>query len=105
MEMDRRFDVSLDSQSLVANPTLEKWMARSKSRSVANVKLIVEAVILLSAGNQSDGGKTLFAVPYLRNRLRADLKVKHQFATKEKARKRSIRNPLPQRSAANRAEG
>ena len=37
MEMDSRFDGSLASQSVVANPMLEKWMPGSRSRSDSKV--------------------------------------------------------------------
>lgn len=52
-------------------------------------KLIVEAVILLSARTQTDGGKTLRAAAQVYG-VDADavaLKVKQEFAAKEKARK------------------
>jgi ParB family chromosome partitioning protein len=52
-------------------------------------KLIVETVILLAARSQSDGGKTLrsAAQVYGVDTDAAALKVKHEFAAKEKARK------------------
>jgi ParB family chromosome partitioning protein len=51
-------------------------------------KLIVEAVILLSARTQSDGGKVLrvAAQVYKVDTDAIALKVKHEFAAKEKAR-------------------
>ena len=52
-------------------------------------KLIVEAVILLSARSQSDGGKLLRVVAqaYGVDTDAVALKVKQEFAAKEKARK------------------
>ncbi|HEY2472511.1 MAG TPA: hypothetical protein VGI45_32300 [Terracidiphilus sp.] len=52
-------------------------------------KLIVEAVILLSARSQADGGKTLrtAAQAYGVDIDAVALKVKKEFAAKEKARK------------------
>ena len=52
-------------------------------------KLIVEAVILLSARSQSDGGKVLRAAAqaYGVDTDAVALKVKQEFAAKEKARK------------------
>ena len=52
-------------------------------------KLIVEAVILLSARTQADGGKTLRAAAqvYGVDTDAVALKVKQEFAAKEKARK------------------
>jgi hypothetical protein len=35
--VDRRFDVSLALQSVVANPIVEKWMSGSRSRSDSKV--------------------------------------------------------------------
>jgi ParB family chromosome partitioning protein len=51
-------------------------------------KLIVEAVILLSASKQADGGKLLrvAAQAYKVNPDAVALKVKHEFAAKEKAK-------------------
>ena len=51
-------------------------------------KLIVEAVILLSARTQNDGGKILRAAAqvYQVDTDMIALKVKHEFAAKEKAR-------------------
>jgi ParB family chromosome partitioning protein len=52
-------------------------------------KLIVEAVILLSARTQADGGKTLrvAAQVYGVDTDAVVLKVRQEFAAKEKARK------------------
>jgi ParB family chromosome partitioning protein len=51
-------------------------------------KLIVEAVILLSASKQADGGKVLrtAAQAYKVDTDAIALKVKHEFTAKEKAR-------------------
>jgi ParB family chromosome partitioning protein len=51
-------------------------------------KLIVEVVILLSASKQSDGGKILRAAAqaYKVDTDAIALKVKHEFAAKEKAK-------------------
>jgi len=51
-------------------------------------KLIVESVILLSASKQSDGGKILRAAAqaYKVDTDAIALKVKHEFAAKQKAR-------------------
>jgi ParB family transcriptional regulator, chromosome partitioning protein len=58
-------------------------------------KLIVEAVILLSAKTQADGGKTLrnAAQVYGVDIDAVALKVKHEFAAKEKARKAAKPEP------------
>jgi ParB family chromosome partitioning protein len=52
-------------------------------------KLIVEAVILLSASKQSDGGKILRAAAqaYKVDTDAIALKVKHEFTTKERVKK------------------
>ncbi len=52
-------------------------------------KLVIEAVILLSARSQSDGGKVLrtAAQAYGVDTDSIALKVKQEFAAKEKARK------------------
>jgi ParB family chromosome partitioning protein len=51
-------------------------------------RLIVEAVILLSASKQADGGKVLRAAAqaYKVDTDTISLKVKHEFAAKEKAK-------------------
>lgn len=60
-------------------------------------KLIVEAVILLSARSQSDGGKVLRAAAqaYGVDTDAMALKVKQEFAAKEKARKATKPEPKP----------
>jgi ParB family chromosome partitioning protein len=60
-------------------------------------KLIVEAVILLSASKQADGGKILRAAAqaYKVDTDAITLKVKHEFAAKEKARKAPQPTPKP----------
>jgi len=60
-------------------------------------KLIVEAVILLSARSQSDGGKILrsAAQVYGVDTDSVTLKVKQEFAAKEKARKATKPEPKP----------
>ena len=60
-------------------------------------KLIVEAIILLSARSQSDGGKVLrtAAQAYGVDTDAVALKVKQEFAAKEKARKTSKPEPKP----------
>jgi ParB family chromosome partitioning protein len=60
-------------------------------------KLIVEAVILLSARSQSDGGKVLrtAAQAYGVDTDAVTLKVKQEFAAKEKARKAAKSEPKP----------
>jgi len=60
---------------------------RNADESVLN-RLVVEVVILLSARSQSDGGKTLKAAAqaYKVDTDAIALKVKQEFATKEKAR-------------------
>ena len=60
-------------------------------------KLIVEAVILLSARTQADGGKTLRAAAqvYGVDTDSVALKVKQEFAAKEKARKAAKAEPKP----------
>ncbi|MHB1675884.1 MAG: hypothetical protein ACYCSP_16790 [Acidobacteriaceae bacterium] len=62
-------------------------------------KLIVEVVILLSARTQSDGGKILRAAAqvYKVDTDAIALKVKHEFAAKEKARSTAKieRKPVP----------
>jgi ParB family transcriptional regulator, chromosome partitioning protein len=60
-------------------------------------KLIVEAVILLSTGSQSDGGKVLrtAAQAYGVDTDAVALKVKQEFAAKEKARKTATPEPKP----------
>ena len=60
-------------------------------------KLIVEAVILLSARSQSDGGKVLrtAAQTYGVDTDAVALKVKQEFAVKEKARKATKPVPKP----------
>ena len=60
-------------------------------------KFIVEAVILLSARTQTDGGKTLRAAAqvYGVDTDAVALKVKHEFAAKEKARKSAKPGPRP----------
>jgi ParB family transcriptional regulator, chromosome partitioning protein len=58
-------------------------------------KLIVEAVILLSARSQSDGGKVLRAAAQV-YRVDTDavaVKVKQEFAAKETARKATTQDP------------
>jgi ParB family chromosome partitioning protein len=60
-------------------------------------KLIVEAVILLSARTQADGSKTLRAAAqvYGVDPDAVAIKVKQEFAAKEKARKASTPEPKP----------
>ena len=60
-------------------------------------KLVVEAVILLSAGTQADGGKTLrvAAQVYGIDTDAVALKVKQEFAAKDKARKSAKPEPKP----------
>jgi ParB family chromosome partitioning protein len=60
-------------------------------------KLIVETVILLSARTQSDGGKVLRAAAqvYKVDTDAIALKVKHEFAAKEKARTEKKVEPKP----------
>jgi ParB family transcriptional regulator, chromosome partitioning protein len=58
-------------------------------------KLIVEAVILLSASKQADGSKVLrtAAQAYKVDTDAIALKVKHEFAAKEKARTETKKTP------------
>jgi ParB family chromosome partitioning protein len=58
-------------------------------------KLIVETVILLSARTQPDGGKVLRAAAqvYKVDTDAISLKVKHEFAAKEKARTATKKAP------------
>jgi ParB family chromosome partitioning protein len=60
-------------------------------------KLIVEAVILLSASKQADGGKVLRAASqaYKVDTDALALKVKHEFTAKEKARSAAKIEPKP----------
>jgi ParB family chromosome partitioning protein len=60
-------------------------------------KLIVETVILLSASKQTDGGKILraAALAYKVDTDAVALKVKHEFAAKEKARSAAKIEPKP----------
>jgi ParB family chromosome partitioning protein len=60
-------------------------------------KLVVETVILLSARTQSDGGKVLRAAAqvYKVDTDAIALKVKHEFAAKEKARSQKRIEPKP----------
>jgi ParB family chromosome partitioning protein len=60
-------------------------------------KLIVETVILLSASKQADGGKILRAAAqaYKVDTDAIALKVKHEFAAKEKARSAAKIEPKP----------
>ena len=60
-------------------------------------KLIVETVILLSASKQADGGKVLRAAAqaYKVDTDALALKVKHEFAAKEKARSAAKIEPKP----------
>ena len=60
-------------------------------------KLIVEAVILLSASKQADGGKVLrtAAQAYKVDTDAIALKVKHEFTAKEKARSAAKIEPKP----------
>ena len=60
-------------------------------------KLIVETAILLSARTQSDGGKVLRAAAqvYKVDTDAIALKVKHEFAAKEKARSEKKVEPKP----------
>jgi ParB family chromosome partitioning protein len=60
-------------------------------------KVIVEAVILLSASKQADGGKILRAAAqaYKVDTDAIALKVKHEFAAKEKARSAAKIEPKP----------
>jgi ParB family chromosome partitioning protein len=60
-------------------------------------KLIAETVILLSASKQSDGGKILRAAAqaYKVDTDAIALKVKHEFAAKEKARSAAKIKPKP----------
>jgi ParB family chromosome partitioning protein len=60
-------------------------------------KLIVETVILLSASKQADGGKVLRAAAqaYKVDTDAIALKVKHEFAAKEKARSAAKIEPKP----------
>jgi ParB family transcriptional regulator, chromosome partitioning protein len=58
-------------------------------------KLVIEAVILISARSQSDGGKVLRAAAHAYG-VDSDavaLKVKQEFAAKDKARKARIPKP------------
>jgi ParB family chromosome partitioning protein len=61
------------------------------------LKLIVEAVILLSASKQADGGKVLRAAAqaYKVDTDAIALKVKQEFAAKEKARSTAKIEPKP----------
>jgi len=67
-------------------------------------KLIVEAVILLSASKQADGGKVLRAAAqaYKVDTDAIALKVKHEFASKAKAkgekRPQAIAKPVQKRA-------
>jgi ParB family chromosome partitioning protein len=60
-------------------------------------KLIIEAVILLSARSQADAGKTLSASVqvYGVDRDAMALKVRQEFAAKEKAKKGAKPEPKP----------
>jgi ParB family transcriptional regulator, chromosome partitioning protein len=60
-------------------------------------KLIIEAVILLSAKSHSDGGKVLRAAAqaYGVDSDAVALRVKQEFAAKEKARKAAKPEPKP----------
>jgi ParB family chromosome partitioning protein len=60
-------------------------------------KVIVEGVILLSASKQADGGKILCAAAqaYKVDTDAIALKVKHEFAAKEKARSATKIEPKP----------
>jgi ParB family chromosome partitioning protein len=66
-----------------------------KAEESTIVKLIIEAVILLSAKSQSDGGKILRAAAqaYGVDTDAVALKVKQEFAAKEKARKATKPEP------------
>ncbi len=68
-----------------------------KAEESAIGKLIVETVILLSARTQNDGGKVLRAAAqaYKVDIDAIALKVKHEFATKEKARSAAKVEPKP----------
>jgi ParB family chromosome partitioning protein len=68
-----------------------------KSDESALGRLIVETVILLSARTQSDGGKVLRAAAqvYKVDTDAIALKVKHEFAAKEKARSEKKIEPKP----------
>jgi ParB family chromosome partitioning protein len=65
-------------------------------------KLIVETVILLSASKQADGGKVLRAAAqaYKVDTDAIALKVKHEFAAKEKARSAAKIEPKPAAKSA-----
>ena len=60
-------------------------------------KMIVEAVILLSAKSQADGAKVLRAAAHVYgvNTDAVALKVKQEFAAKEKSRKAVKLDPKP----------
>jgi ParB family chromosome partitioning protein len=68
-----------------------------KAEESALGRLIVETVILLSASRQSDGGKILRAAAqtYKVDTDVIALKVKHDFAAKEKARSVAKIEPKP----------
>lgn len=75
-----------------------------KADECALGKLIVEAVILLSARTQSDGGKVLRAAAqtYKVDTDAIALKVKHEFAAKEKAKSQKMIEPKPAAKALKR---
>ena len=77
-------------------PKLLTAFVRKADESVLG-KLIVETVILLSARTQSDGGKVLRAAAqvYKVDTDAIALKVKHEFAAKEKAREQKKVEPKP----------
>jgi ParB family transcriptional regulator, chromosome partitioning protein len=66
-----------------------------KAEESTIVKLIIEAVILLPAKSQSDGGKILRAAAqaYGVDTDAVALKAKQEFAAKEKVRKATKREP------------
>ena len=68
-----------------------------KAEEGAIGKLIVEAIILLSASKQADGGKILRAAAqaYKVDTDAIALKVKHEFAAKKKARSAAKIEPKP----------
>jgi len=74
---------------------LTAFLRKSEESDIG--KLIVEAVILLSTKMQPDGGKVLRAAAqaYKVDTDAIALKVKHEFAAKEKARTAKKIDPKP----------
>ena len=108
LQMNARESVAMLSRKLgIARTTVQERITRmERNGTIAGYSVLLrrdpfnqyaEAVILLSASKQADGGKTLrtAAQAYKVDTDAIALKVKHEFAAKEKARSAPKVEPKP----------